>query len=340
MESRNKHKKNKKKASNNFKTHDTSFKPNSTINKIQPEIQMNNIHLEYVYSIIQLTDKRIVTGSINSLLICSVNILTKCWNVDITKESAHNGKINSLCELTNNRLISGSDDELIKIWLYSSKDLSFIKQISKHKGFIYKIINLTNNIFATCSQDQTVKLFEHNENYQELLSIKSFSPIISIINLQKRKQLVIASRSSFSSNFSFWDTDSYVLIHDMNNYYFITAPSHMVELPNGNIAVSSNDERKPIVIINVIKYSIDKIIYCEEMIKSDSSLCVINNCSFIYLWNGNILQISSKDYSIIYKYNKLKGLDGWYSMITIENGNYLVITNPFRGISIVKMCYA
>ena len=250
MESRNKHKKNKKKVSNNSKTHDNNLKLNITINKIQPEIQMNNIHLEYVYSIIQLTDKRIVTGSINSLLICSVNILNKSWNVDITKESAHNSKINSLCELTNNRLISGSDDELIKIWLYSSKDLSLIKQISKHKGFIYKIITLTNNIFATCSQDKTVKLFEHNENYQELLSIKSFSPIISIINLQKHKQLVIASKNSFSSSFSFWDTDSYVLIHDMNNYYFITAPSHMIELPNGNIAVSSNDERKPIVIIN------------------------------------------------------------------------------------------
>ena len=340
MESRNKHKKNKKKIYNNTKPNDNKFKQTIIINKIQPEIQMNNIHLEYVYSIIQLTDKRIVTGSINSLLICSVNILTKCWNIDITKESAHNSKINSLCELTNSRLISGSDDQLIKIWLYSSKDLSLIKQISKHKGFIYKIITLTNNIFATCSQDHTVKLFEHNENYQELLTIKCLSPIISIINLQKRKQLVIASRSSFSSSFSFWDTDSYILIKNMNNYYFISAPSHMIELPNGNIVVSSNDERKPIVIINTINYSIDKIIYCDEIIKSDSSLCIINDCSFIYLWNGNILQISSKDYSIIYKSNKLKGLDGWYGMISIDNGNYLVITNPFRGISIVKICYA
>lgn len=340
MESRNKNKKNKKKASNHSKVNDNISKSNFAIQKIQTEIQMNNIHLDYVYSIIQLTDKRIVTGSINSLLICSVNISNKNWQIDITKELAHNSKINALCELKNNKLISGSDDKQIKIWLYSSKELSLIKQISKHNDFIYKIITLADNFFATCSKDQTVKLFEINENYQELLSIKYHNPIISIISLKKSKQLVIANVNSFSSSFSFWNTHLYTLIHEMHNYFFISAPSHIIELPNGNIAVSSNDERKPIVIINTFNYSVDKIIYCEEIIKSDSSLCLINEQSFIYLWNGNVLQISSTDYSIIYKSNKIKGLDGWYGMIAIENGNYLVITNPFRGISFVKICYA
>ena len=111
----------------------------------------------------------------------------------------------------------------------------------------------------------------------------------------------------------------------------------MIELPDGNIAISANDEPFPIVIIDCLLYQVKKEIYLKEYINSPSSLYVFNQSSFIYVGFGSFLQISStNDYSIIYKSTEgdFKGYFG--GVISIEEG-YLAIQND-KSVSIVKVC--
>ena len=81
--------------------------------------------------------------------------------------------------------------------------------------------------------------------------------------------------------------------------------------------------------------TIKKMIYLQQYIREGSSLCEFAHNSFIYVYNGTFLQISSDDYSIIFqaKGNKFKGYFG--GVITIGGGKYFAIQKCER-ISIIK----
>ena len=113
----------------------------------------------------------------------------------------------------------------------------------------------------------------------------------------------------------------------------------MIELQNNNIAVSSNSKNSPIFIINCVYYDILKVIEMEEFITSSSSLCVLDEFSFIYVFEGNLLQISTKDFSIIYKKKGGKFSGYWGGMIPFKEGFYLVIENEYD-LSFVKPYYS
>ena len=104
----------------------------------------------------------------------------------------------------------------------------------------------------------------------------------------------------------------------------------MIELPNGNIALSSNSrcDGYPIVIIDTNLYEIIALIQLEGNIKSGSSLCVFDNDSFIYVNKGILLQISCWDYSIIYE-SKDNSFNGCGGVIQVKNKHYFLIENDY-----------
>ena len=65
----------------------------------------------------------------------------------------------------------------------------------------------------------------------------------------------------------------------------------MIELSEGNIALSSRYEPYPIVIIDSSSYQIKKEIQLEGYITYVSSLCVFDERSFIDAYRGAFLQI-------------------------------------------------
>ena len=113
----------------------------------------------------------------------------------------------------------------------------------------------------------------------------------------------------------------------------------MIELSNGNIALSSCDEPYPIVIIDSSSYQIVTMIQLKEYITSGSSLCVFDEHSFIYVSYGTFLQISSEDGRVLFhsKGGRFNGDDG--GIILLEGGKFCAIENGKR-ISIIKTCYA
>ena len=112
----------------------------------------------------------------------------------------------------------------------------------------------------------------------------------------------------------------------------------MIELSNGNIALSSKDKPYPIVIIDSSSYQIKKEIQLEGYVTCCSSLCVLDDHSFIYVYNGTFFQLSSEDGSILFQ-SEGGRFGGWYGIIPLEGGKYFAIENKKR-VLIIKLYYA
>ena len=106
--------------------------------------------------------------------------------------------MNSLCTLNGNRLLSGSADCSIKIWIISDKDLAQIKKIPT--SAVYKVIPLSKQRFASCSLNYTVDIWRDNNTYECLSTLEHDNWVTSILPLRNTKILVSSIyHSSFFS---------------------------------------------------------------------------------------------------------------------------------------------
>ena len=287
-----------------------------------------------VYSLIETEDKRIASGGGDgNISISSYNINEKIWKRDIHKKDAHIGKIYSLCVLSGKRLLSGSYRS-IKIWIIFDVEITLIKELREHYNYLYKIIPLSKERFASCSDDCTVKIWKDNNTYECISTLKHNSQVKSILQL-KGKDVLVSCGYSSSIGLFVWDINHYIHEHTIKGSC-VSWSTHMIELSNGNIALSSNVQYYPIVIIDSSTYQVVTMIQMKKYFTSCSSLCVFNQHSFVYACNGKFFQISSEDGSILFqsKGGKFRGYYG--GIIPIEKGNYFVIQNS-RRISIVKL---
>ena len=299
-------------------------------------VVMQSEELNSVWSLIETEDKRIASGSaVGDISISSYNITEKKWKRDIHKEHAHDDSIHSLCSLNSNRLISGSNDLSIKVWTISNVDITLIKEIKEHAHWVCMVIPLTKERFASCSCDKTVKIWNSNETYKCLATLTHVDEVRSILQLKGKEVLVSCGQIS-STGLSFWNLTNYTRQYTIKGYD-VCLPTHMIELSDGNIALSFFDKPCSIVIIDSSSYQIRKDIQLKEHITFPSSLCVLNEHSFIYVCNGTLIQISNEDYSILYQ---LKGqnFNGDYGIIPLQGGKYFAIQNDTK-ISIIKPYY-
>ena len=286
---------------------------------------IKNIHSLKVTCLIQLNDLRIATGNKDiSISIFVINHSTNKWHQCIQQQDCHEGSIISLCEVIHSsihKLISCSADFSFKIWNIMPNELLLIKTIISHTHWVNKVISMTNGRIASCSIDHTIKIWESFDPFQLLLTLKESNEIVSILQLKGKEELVISCRNKY---ISFWNINKYVKEHIVNGYY-VSMPNHMIELQNGNIAVSSFTDNNPIIIIDTNIYEVIKKIELEEYITAPSSLCVLDENSFIYVYEENLLQISIHDYQIIYKTKDLTGVCGVFGIIVIGGGKYIAI---------------
>ena len=113
----------------------------------------------------------------------------------------------------------------------------------------------------------------------------------------------------------------------------------MIELPNGLVAISSCVEPYPILIVDPITYSIVKEIKEEGYITGCSSLCVLDQHSFIYAYDGNVVQIAiDNNYRILFKTKGEQQLDGEYGLVSVRGGEYLIVQKG-SGFKVIKPSY-
>ena len=307
------------------------------IKKVEEVIQSNELtSFGSVWSLVELRDGRIATGGEDGNISVSTYDLSEgTWKRDIHIEKAHDNWVNSLCALNGNKLVSCSGsgttpigDFSIKIWNIFDANIVPIKTLSQHRGTVYQVISLTNGRFASCSSDGIVNVWKDNNEYELLSSLKHNYQIRGVLQLRGKDVLVSCSYDAMLG-LTFWDLNSYAQLRVLKGYG-IDFPSHMIQLADGNIALSSNKKPYPIEIIDSSSYELKKTIQSKGDITCYSSLCLLNQYSFFYVFNGTLLQISSDDYSIMFKLSR--GNFNAYSggMILLEGRNYFAIQNNKR----------
>ena len=318
-------------------------KPIQKIIQLEKVIQSETLETFLgVSSLIETEDKRIASGGTDgNISISSYNIAKKTWKIDIHREEAHNLCVNSLCTLNDNKLLSGSDDYSIKVWSVSNVDIKLIKELKEHTYNVRRIIALSNERFASCAADKTIRIWKDDNSYRCMSILKHDNEVFSFLQLRNKDVLVSSygkeESDSIIGGVSFWDINNRTQHHIIKGYsvYWST---HMIELVDGNIALSSSTKPYPIVIIDSSSYQVKKEIIFKEYITKCSSLCMFNEHSFIYGCGGIFLQISSVDYSILFQ-SKEGNFDGYNGIISIEGGKCFAIQYNTR-ITIIKPCYA
>ena len=115
----------------------------------------------------------------------------------------------------------------------------------------------------------------------------------------------------------------------------------MIELLNGLVAISFCTSPYPILIVDPITYSIVKEIKEEGCVTHYSSLCVLDQHSFIYVYGGKVVQIATdNEYRILFKTNAEQQLNGENGIINVKEGEYLIIVNSSKtGFAVIKPYY-
>ena len=285
-----------------------------------------------ISSLVETEDKRLAC-TCSKIIIFSYNPIKNKWKRDIEKQ--HGSEVSGLCAMKGNRLFS-CGTILFQVWALSEEDLTLIKEINVHTKAVYQIIPLSNDRFASCSWDKTIKIWKDDGSYECINTLKSDGVVVSILQLKGKEELVSSSEDeSYNKEINFWDLNTYTETHTVAGHSPFL-PTHMIEIPDGNVAVVSHEENYCIVIIDTSLYEIKKIIYVEYHIPNYSSLCAINDHSFVYTRDGNFVQISCKDYSVVCK-SRGENFNGVAGIILVQGGQFLAIENE-SWISIVKLC--
>ena len=323
--------------SHDFKTNDE--KHNTFIHAT---FQINNIHQSEITSLLSLSNGKIVSGgSDGSIYIGSLNYINNSFNSNINKQNAHNGWIISLCEIHSSLLISGGQDSYIKIWNISPNELTLLTILNKHTKTINKIIYVhKNNDFISCSDDHTINIWNSIYPFNNILTLQENKFIWSLKHLNSNNNILIANCIGY---LSFWNLKSFVKETVIKGVY-TGCPNGIIELQKKkHVVVSLYKKPFYLVVIDVEKYIILTKIKDNKYIPYNSSLCPIDEVSFVFIYKGCFVIISYNEtdnsfYKIDHKIilNK-ENFDGYFTTVVIENGQYLLCNNKNKGIGVIKI---
>ena len=153
-----------------------------------------------------------------------------------------------------------------------------------------------------------MKIWNSESPYEVITTLKHDDSVYDILKL-KQKEILITS--DCNNSIHFWHSNNYNKLHSIKGHHAYYCGTKMIELPNGLVAISSGVKPYPILIVDPITYSIVKEIKEEGYITGCSSLCVLDQYSFIYASSGTLVQIAVDDeYRILFKTKREKELSG------------------------------
>ena len=312
--------------------------------EISQHLIVKELHSDWVISLLELSDKRIVAGSYDGMIsINSIHYSSK-MSIQHVKKTAHKSAVQSLCEISNKRLVSASDDTTIKIWDCSQlDDLNHIRTINGHNGQVWKVIPLTNERFASCSPfDNTVKLWNCNTYGQIFTPFEHQGLPFSIIQLKKQKEVIVICSREETRCLNFFNLcapfDKEGTIHGV----YTNHCNGLVELSNGYIAASrgvegNKNDYNCIFIADPVKYLKIAEIIDKNYIIGASGLCCFGNGGFLYAHCNIFCQIVviKGEYRVIYsKKTDLQNLYGKQCLISVYNVQDLINQNESGGFNV------
>jgi WD40 repeat protein len=280
------------------------------------------------------------------------------------KKKAHLKIISSLCNLSESRIASSSEDALIKIWKLKDRDEdgeNSLKLIGKIEGnfswvtIIIPIIYDKKNFIVSCIPEKSyIKIWKYeltdNVSFKsediQTLSKDNRKPL-SILEI-KNKNIIVSSWETFSESehsclifYEFHET-SYREKNKLE--YGYSQNKGIVQLNDNYIAVLNeySKNQPEICLIDLTDFTLQKRINNLD-IKTYGSLTRINDSSFIYSNVGVVCQIvkgiNNRDFKIVSLMKNIKSLDGRKGIIVSKGGKYIYGVDITYGIFLINAYY-
>ena len=234
-------------------------------------------------------------------------------------------------------MISSSDDNTIKVWKIRNDSLMLVGTLEGHEGSVCQVIPLMNDIIASASKDKTIRIWNVNEHEQKYVLQEDFI----VFSLLKLKNKGVFVSGGYGKEISFWEMETFTKENSVQCCDCCSL-NGLIELPKHYIAVSGG-LAKSIDIIDTDNYQLFKQIKCDNFIFGNSgisvyysSLCLLDNKSFIYSHNGYFCQVSSTENEILFT-DKMEDTFEGANIIYSSNGKYIIGNNKQKGISIYKV---
>ena len=250
---------------------------------IKTDYKTLNYHHDFIWSLLLLKDNRIASCSNDHLI--NIYDPSNDYALDISITDLPD-KVNSICQLDNENLISSCNNNSIYIW-HITKTAYHLIHVIKQAHFIpiQKIVSLSNNYFASCSD--IINIWNLNFPYVnkpfKTISIEnySFTTMLYINN----QNLLIAS--SYKENILLFNMKTYQCVTFIDEAYCFFQKA-MYQIDSNHIVIGYRN----------IVYMIDIDTGKKEMLFELKTY--INVYSFIKV--NNILLCGS-DHGKIYKYD-------------------------------------
>jgi hypothetical protein len=177
--------------------------------------------------VIQLADGRLASGSYHTV---------KIWNVtNGTCErtlSGHSSFVRSVIQLADGRLASGSDDKTVKIWNVATGTCE--RTLSGHMDSVLSVIQLSDGRLASGSGDKTVKIWNVATGTCERTLSGHSNSVWSVIQLADGR---LAS-GSYDKTVKIWNVDSGACERTLSGH----SSRSVIQLADGRLASGSRDK--------------------------------------------------------------------------------------------------
>lgn len=284
-------------------------------------------HSDYIRNIV-ISDRKLFT--------CSDDKLIKVYDMDndfkvIQTLKGHTDAINVLLLVNPNKLISGSEDKLIRIWDSKTSEFKSSHTLKGHSAGITKLVSFAEmKKFASASNDYTIRLWDSSNDYKTSVVIQAHSAKITSL-LHFDNKLITSS------------TDKTIKVFDLllNNKNISTLKDHTdgvnqlliistdpillsasIDCSFASYSLEGQEEVKLIKKVKGHSMEITKLIELKGLIFS-----TIGKDKMIRVWDGNneykcICTIAAhkweifslcfiEEYSLIYSCSQDKTIRGW-----------------------------
>jgi len=267
-----------------------SMKNKMKINKFK-EIKTLTFSESWINNIIQLNQNYICFGNGKGkifLLEINLNEFSLCYSF-----IAHEDSINYIEKISENKIISASEDNTLKIYNLTKEKYDIIQVLNGHTDGVTKVIKLNNeNKLISCDRKGDIKIWKFiNGEYKNIKTIEAHND--SIWNLIQINKYELASSSLNENNIKFWTLNNFdknpIII---NNIKSCDTVNCLCMLDDYRLCVGCCAHKYLVIIDTKIKQILQKVeigFYCLAIIK---------------LNNGEILTAErNNDIDLIRKYN-------------------------------------